>query len=110
AGRFRDDLFHRLAAVRVQMPPLRERPEDIPLLIEEFLRDLSREHGGAVTGVTRGALDAMLRYPWPGNVRELRNALEGMLIFAEGKRALDLSDLPPALRDAERPAERLDLV
>ncbi len=109
AGRFREDLFYRLGVVRIQMPPLRERSEDIPLLVEAFIREFNGEHGRRVTGITRGVLDRLMRYPWPGNVRELRNTVEGMAVFAEGRRALDLSDLPDALREVESAGEKLEL-
>ena len=109
AGRFREDLFYRLSVVRIAMPPLRERPEDIPLLVEGFIREFDREHGRRVTGITRGVLDRLVRYPWPGNVRQLRNTIEGMVVFAEGRRALDLSDLPDALREVESAGEKLEL-
>ena len=109
AGRFREDLYHRLSVVRVQMPPLRARSEDIPLLVGGFIRELDREHGRRVTGITRGALDRLMRHPWPGNVRELRNLVEGMVLFAEGRRSLDLSDLPDTLRGVDSAGERLEL-
>ena len=109
AGRFREDLFYRLSVVRVLMPPLRERAEDIPLLVESFLREFNREHARRVTGITRGVLDRLVRYPWPGNVRQLRNTIEGMVVFAQGRRALDLSDLPDALREVESAGEKLEL-
>jgi DNA-binding NtrC family response regulator len=109
AGRFREDLFYRLSVVRIAMPPLRERPEDIPLLVEAFIREFNREHGRKVTGLTRGTLDRLVRHAWPGNVRELKNTIEGMVVFAEGRRALDLSDLPDALREAETGGERLEI-
>ncbi len=109
AGRFREDLFYRLSVVRIAMPPLRERPEDIPLLVEGFIREFDREHGRKVTGITRGVLDRLVRYPWPGNVRQLRNTVEGMVVFAEGRRTLDLSDLPDALREVESAGEKLEL-
>ena len=109
AGRFRADLYERLSVVRVQMPPLRERREDIPLLVEAFVREYNREHGRKVTGITRGALERLMRHAWPGNVRELKNAIEGMILFVEGRRALDLSDLPEALREAESAGEKLEL-
>jgi DNA-binding NtrC family response regulator len=107
AGRFRADLFHRLSVARIALPPLRERREDIPLLVETFIREHGREHGRRVTGITRGALERLMRHDWPGNVRELRNTVEGMVVFAEGKRPLDLSDLPPRLRDVEGAGETL---
>jgi len=109
AGRFREDLYYRLSVVRVQMPPLRARTEDIPLLVGGFIRELDREHGRRVTGITRGVLDRLMRHPWPGNVRELRNTVEGMVMFAEGRRALDLSDLPDILREVDDAGEKLDL-
>ncbi len=83
------------------MPALRERREDIPLLVEAFIREFNREHGRRVTGLTRGVLEQLMRHPWPGNVRELKNTIEGMVVFAEGRRPLDLSDLPDGLRDIE---------
>ena len=109
AGRFREELHYRLGGVKVQMPPLRERREDIPLLVESFLGDFDREHGRRVTGITRGALDRLTAYAWPGNVRELENAIEGMVVIARGRRALDLSDLPEWLRHAGAGAPRLEL-
>jgi DNA-binding NtrC family response regulator len=109
AGRFREDLFQRLAVVRIAVPPLRERREDIPLLVEGFIREFNREHTRRVTGITRGVLERLALYPWPGNVRELRNAIEGMVVFAEGRRALDLSDLPDHLRELKREGGRLEL-
>jgi DNA-binding NtrC family response regulator len=101
AGRFREDLYYRLSVVRISLPPLRGRREDIPLLAESFLREFNRDHGRKVTGMTRGMLERLVSYPWPGNVRELRNHVEGMVVFADGKRPLDLADLPPALREVE---------
>jgi two-component system, NtrC family, response regulator HydG len=109
AGRFREDLFTRLSVARIAMPPLRDRLEDLPLLVEEFVREFNRAHGRKVTGITRGALDRLLRHGWPGNVRELRNTIEGMVAFAAGRRPLDLSDLPEALRGAEAPGEGLGI-
>ena len=109
AGRFRADLYERLSVVRIQTPPLRERREDIPLLVEAFLREFNREHGRRVTGVTRGTLERLMRHAWPGNVRELKNTVEGMVVFAQGRRALDLSDLPEPLRGAGSAGETIEL-
>jgi DNA-binding NtrC family response regulator len=86
----------------LRLPPLRERGEDLPLLVDRFLREMNREHGRRVTGVTRGALAHLAAHDWPGNVRELRSTLEGMVVFTEGRRPLDVSDLPLSLR--QRPA------
>jgi DNA-binding NtrC family response regulator len=98
AGRFREDLRVRLALVRVRMPALAERAEDIPFLVESFIREFNREHSRRVSGVTAGVLERLAAYAWPGNVRELRNTIEGMVVFAAGRRPLELSDLPQALR------------
>ncbi len=110
AGRFREDLHDRLGVARIQMPSLRERREDIPLLVDGFIRDFNHEHGRKVTGITRGALDRLVRHPWPGNVRELEATIEGMVLLAREKRPLDVSDLPEALREGADPADRLELV
>jgi DNA-binding NtrC family response regulator len=104
-GRFREDLLQRLAVARITMPPLRDRPEDIPLLIERLLRETSR--GRAAHGVTRGVLDRLIAHPWPGNVRELRDTLEGMVLVARRGRPFDLADLPESLRPPVGEAERL---
>jgi DNA-binding NtrC family response regulator len=98
AGRFREDLYRRLGAVRVVMPALRERREDIPLLVERFVRDSNRRHRRRVRGVTPGVLEHLVRHDWPGNVRELRDTIERMVIFAPGGRPLDLADLPEPLQ------------
>ncbi len=96
-GRFRQDLYYRLSVVTVEIPPLRDRKEDIPLLVERFRDVFAREHGKAVTGVSAAVLSALVNYAWPGNVRELKNVLESAILFAAGPK-LDLGDLPPAIR------------
>jgi two-component system response regulator HydG len=101
-GRFRADLFYRLDVVRIEIPPLRERREDIPLLVHHLLR----KHGGAsgrVTGIEEAALEALVQAEWPGNVRELENAVESALALAPGP-WLRLADLPFARRQAPAPA------
>jgi len=98
AGRFRDDLFERLSVVRIAIPPLRERTEDIPLLAEAFVKEFDQAHARHVTGVAPGALEALTRHPWPGNVRELRGAIEAMVVGIDARRKIELSDLPQALR------------
>jgi len=97
-GQFREDLYYRLRVVLLEVPPLRERRDDIPLLVEEFIHAFNKEHARKVTGVTRGVVDRMMQYDWPGNVRELKNTVEEMVLFTQGKRPLDVSDLPIALR------------
>jgi two-component system, NtrC family, nitrogen regulation response regulator GlnG len=89
AGRFREDLFHRLAVVRVQLPPLRERREDIPLLVEHFLAQAAADHGRAAPAVPPGTMAALVAHDWPGNVRELRNILERALSLAPDRPSLD---------------------
>ncbi|MCD6505607.1 sigma-54-dependent Fis family transcriptional regulator [Candidatus Poribacteria bacterium] len=92
-GRFRTDLYHRLKVVTVQMPPLRERREDIPLLVERFIEELGRKNGKRVKGITGAALKALMRYDWPGNVRELKNCIESALVVTDGDK-ITLDDLP----------------
>src|SRR5436190_22323893 len=85
AGRFRADLYYRLNVIRVRIPPLRERPEDIPLLVEVILRPLAKEMGRPIPPVSPRALKRLANYPWPGNVRELRNVLERAMLTMAGK-------------------------
>ena len=102
AGRFREDLFFRLNVIPVFVPPLRERDEDIPLLAEHFMAELSREYGRRPKALDAERAAALRRYPWPGNVRELRNVIERLLIMVAGDRiALALSFLEGAARAGE---------
>ena len=73
AGQFRQDLYYRINVVKIELPSLRERASDIPVLAEHFARELSKEHDKRIAGFSPGAIDALKRYPYPGNVRELRN-------------------------------------
>ncbi|HEX4652996.1 MAG TPA: sigma-54 dependent transcriptional regulator [Candidatus Udaeobacter sp.] len=98
-GKFRDDLFFRLNVVRIVMPPLRERKEDIPILIRGFLRHFAKENDKAVVDIESDAMDALLTYNWPGNIRELRTAIEHGVVMATGKQ-VTLRDLPIAVRQA----------
>src|SRR5436853_4089148 len=98
-GRFRDDLFFRLNVVRITMPPLRERKEDIPLLVRGFLRHFSKANNKEVVDLTSEAMNALLTYNWPGNVRELRTAIEHGVVMATGPK-ITPRDLPSALRQA----------
>jgi transcriptional regulator with GAF, ATPase, and Fis domain len=83
-GSFREDLYYRLAVFDIALPPLRERPEDIPLLVDAFLEEIGRSVGRPAAGVSQEVQDKLAAYPWPGNVRELRNALERAVILCEG--------------------------
>lgn len=92
-GRFRSDLYYRLRVVPIVLPPLRQRGEDIPLLVKHFIGRFNDELGRAVVGCEQELLRALRAYPWPGNVRELRNVVENMVLFATGN-TLTLDDLP----------------
>jgi two-component system, NtrC family, response regulator AtoC len=98
-GAFREDLFYRLNVVRVRIPPLRERAEDIPLLVDALVERAADRLGRSVRGVSPEALAALVRHPWPGNVRQLENALERAVVVAAGQQ-LDLADLPADVRGA----------
>ena len=93
ARQFREELFYRLNVVRVAMPPLRERREDIPLLVDHFLKKLAREQKRPPKTLTPGVLEALRRYDWPGNVRELENVMRRAVVLSKGE-ALLVSDLP----------------
>ncbi len=102
AGRFREDLFFRLNVIAVILPPLRERREDIPLLVEHFLR--SRQLGRAPMTIDEDAMAILVRHDWPGNIRELANLIERAQILAEGT-TVTPDDLPDNLRSTLRPAD-----
>jgi DNA-binding NtrC family response regulator len=96
-GTFREDLYYRLKVVEIHLPPLRERPEDIPLLVRYFLDEIARENRRPVRDIAPEALDLLLAYNWPGNVRELRNTLEGIIVVSTRER-IEVCDLPEPLR------------
>src|SRR5207247_4887651 len=84
AGSFRKDLFYRLNVIRVEIPPLRDRMEDVPVLADQVLRELARKTGAPPKRLTKSALDRLMRHAWPGNVRELENVLEGAALLQKG--------------------------
>ena len=96
-GKFREDLFFRLSVVPITMPPLRQRKEDIPLLVDAFLKSFAEENGRPVKELTADAVEAILRYDWPGNVRELRGAIEHSVVLSKGPK-IGLRDLPINVR------------
>jgi DNA-binding NtrC family response regulator len=98
-GKFRDDLFFRLNVVQITLPPLRARKEDIPLLVQSFLKESARENGKPFRELTAEAMACILDYDWPGNVRELRTAIEHGVVMCSGAR-IGLRDLPAAVRKA----------
>ncbi len=99
-GKFRMDLYYRLKVVSIRLPPLRERREDIPLLVDYFIKELANRHGKAIRGVTREARRALMSYDWPGNVRQLRNVIESAIVVDTdgliGSDDLEGTDLLPA--------------
>jgi two-component system, NtrC family, response regulator AtoC len=97
AGKFREDLFFRLRVVEINLPPLRERTGDIPLLAQKFLREFAAENGKPVNDFTTDALQLLLSHSWPGNVRELRTAIEHAVVLCRGER-ISARDLPPSVR------------
>lgn len=97
AGEFRRDLYHRLNVLRITLPPLRERREDIPRLIDRFVQEFARQHDRQFPGIDADALEILLNYSWPGNVRELRNLIESMVVLAHGQ-PIRPADIPPEVR------------
>jgi DNA-binding NtrC family response regulator len=98
AGRFREDLYYRLCVITIPIPPLRERKQDIPLLVEVLVARAAAENGKPVPAVTPAALNALLDHDWPGNVRELENVLERALVLGPG--VIDLDQLPEGVRSS----------
>ena len=96
-GSFREDLYYRLNVVNIHIPPLRERKEDIPLLVAAFLREFSQENGKQIDGIDPKARLALYNYSWPGNVRQLRNSVESAVVLSKGS-TLTLEDFPPNIR------------
>jgi len=103
-GRFRDDLFYRLNVVTINMPPLRDRKEDIPLLVNSFLRQFAKENGKPVRELTSEAMNCIEQYDWPGNVRELRTAIERGVVMSSGAK-ITLRDLPLSVRQQGKPGD-----
>lgn len=116
-GRFRQDLYYRLNVIRIELPPLRVRREDLAHLVEEFVQKFSAEMGKEIAGLTPDARRALERYPFPGNVRELENLIERAVALSSG-RTIGLGDLPPQVSGlagaptpnlAELPSDGCDL-
>ncbi|HEX7418349.1 MAG TPA: helix-turn-helix domain-containing protein, partial [Thermoanaerobaculia bacterium] len=104
---FREDLYFRISVVQIELPPLRERREDIPLLIEHLLARLATRLNRRVTGVTNAAMRALMSAPWRGNVRELVNVLERAVLLADSEQ-IDVGDLPRELSGTEFAAQTAD--
>ncbi len=102
-GTFREDLYYRLNVVNIWIPPLRRRKADIPVLVNHFIQKYARENGKVVKGVTREALDFLMKYPYPGNVRELENIIERAVVLGRGE-YITVDDLPPTVVNPENNA------
>jgi len=96
-GRFREDLFYRLNVIPLFLPSLKERKDDIPLLVDYFLKRFNQDFGRAIQGIKTSAMEVLIAYDWPGNVRELKNIIERFVALADGE-YIELSDLPVAIR------------
>jgi DNA-binding NtrC family response regulator len=97
-GEFRVDLYYRLNVLSIYLPPLRERRDDIPLLVRTFVREFSKQHDRPFQGISAEAMQILMSYPWPGNVRELRNLIESMVVLAPG-REIGAEDIPRQIRE-----------
>jgi transcriptional regulator with PAS, ATPase and Fis domain len=105
-GKFREDLFYRIHVFRLELPPLRERKEDIPLLVQHFVARLNRLKGKDIAGLSQEALTASMSYDWPGNIRELQNAIEHAFILCHGG-LIELRHLPAHFREVALTPESL---
>jgi NtrC-family two-component system response regulator AlgB len=100
-GKFREDLYYRLNVITVELPPLRQRPIDLPSLAQQHLKMFVRQSGRPIKDFTSAAMQAMQRYPWPGNLRELRNVIERAVILCSSGDKIDVNDFPDSLRGSQ---------
>ena len=105
-GRLREDLFYRLNVFTLELPPLRQRIEDLPLLVAHFIRQANQDHRARVEGVSAECLEVLKRHRWPGNVRELRNVIEHSVIVSK-RQTISLDDLPPQYRSPNGKVEHV---
>ena len=103
-GTFREDLFYRLNVIPVRLPPLRDRKEDIPLLVQHFLQKYCAEANRPAMSVSQAAMRALMAYAWPGNIRQLENAVERAVALSGGRTQIEASDLPPEIQQAFEPS------
>jgi DNA-binding NtrC family response regulator len=103
-GTFREDLFYRLNVIPVKLPPLRERKEDTPLLVQHFLQKYCTEANRTTMSVSQAAMRALMAYTWPGNIRQLENAMERAVALSGGRSQIEVSDLPPEIQEASEPS------
>ncbi len=107
-GQFREDLYYRLSVVTIDVPTLRERPEDIPLLAQHFVKQFSERYGISNLSITEVALEKLNQYNWPGNVRELQNVIERVSVLATSNR-IDVDELPPEIRSSSSRIANINL-
>jgi DNA-binding NtrC family response regulator len=107
-GKFREDLFYRLNVISVQLPPLRDRPEDVPLLAQHFLKMYADKMGKKVSGISSAAMEALTCNRWVGNVRELENVIERAVVLTSNQ-LIDVDDLPPGFREAPKGAGEVEV-
>ena len=105
-GRFRRDLYYRLNVLHIYLPPLRARRGDVPLLVEHFIREASREHDRPPVAISPDSLEMLMRYEWPGNVRELKNLVESMVVLSPGG-VIQPTDIPREIHEGSRIDARL---
>ena len=103
-GNFREDLFYRLNVVHIEVPPLRERKDDIPLLMNSFLNEFNKENNRNIEGFTPAARKVLCSYSWPGNIRQLRNSIESAVVLARG-RLIDVDDLPEQVSEHDNDSQ-----
>lgn len=106
-GKFREDLFYRLNVVPIRVPPLRERIEDIPILVDAFIKKFAARNGSMVQSATPEAMSVLMAHPWPGNVRELENVIERAIVLSPGKLIEKNVVLGSALEEAQQNIEQL---
>lgn len=99
--KFRQDLYFRIKGASVSLPALRERPEDIPLLVQYFLKEAADEIGSKVTGITDAGMNILMAYEWPGNIRQLRNTIQTMVVMCD-RNKIDVQDVPPEMHKVHR--------
>ncbi len=105
-GRFRQDLFYRLHVIGIDIPPLRQRSGDIPLLVEHFLATQNQRLNTSIKGLSDRAMEALQNYHWPGNIRELQNCIERGVVISDGQ-TIGLDDLPPSITEGDSPVDAL---
>ncbi len=107
-GKFREDLYFRISVVQIYVPPLRKRKEDIPLLVNHFIKQINKREGKSIRGISDGALNLLKDYEWPGNVRELKNAIDRAVSLCEGN-TIEVKDLPEYIKDGSLHLSRVSI-